>query len=89
MAIGSHVLRHVYEDETNAELVITVQVDEIQCQLTSSAQPINMPDDELLQAVCDLVDLHERCDTGLTRAVYRYDKLPDGKWDMNGQFSYA
>ncbi len=88
MAIGGHVLRHVYEDETSAELSITVQDGQIQYGLISDAQPINLPDDELVQAICDLVGLHERCGSGLSGAVYQYQKNPDGRWQMATRFSY-
>lgn len=93
MAIGGHVLRHVYEDETSAELSIGVQHGQIQYSLVSSAQPINFPDDELVQAICDLVGLHERygsgpSGSGLTKAVYRYHKNPDGGWSVNSSYSY-
>ncbi|WP_433566567.1 hypothetical protein ACQP1O_16020 [Nocardia sp. CA-151230] len=88
MAIGGLVLQHVYEDEMNAELSIAVQAGEIQYQLTSSAQPINFANDALVQAICDLIGLHERYSSGLSGAQYRYDKKPDGTWGMYGNFSY-
>ncbi|MEV6073285.1 hypothetical protein AB0L82_42640 [Nocardia sp. NPDC052001] len=93
MAICGHVLRHVYEDETSAELSIAVQHGQIQYTLVSSAQPINFPDDELVHAICDLVGLHERYSSGpsgagLATAVYRYDKNPDGGWSASASYSY-
>ncbi|MFD3429333.1 hypothetical protein [Nocardia fluminea] len=89
MAIGGHVLRHVYEHETSAELSITVQNKQIQFNLTSDDQLINIPDDELVQAICELVGLHEQHGSGLSQAVYQYQKNPDGSWGFSSSYQYA
>lgn len=62
--LGGHVLRHLYGGETHAELSITVQDRMIQYSLVSELQSANIPDDDLVQAICDLVDLHERFGSG-------------------------
>ncbi|MCC3316802.1 hypothetical protein [Nocardia africana] len=86
--LGGHVLRHLYGGETHAELSITVQDRMIQYSLVSELQSANIPDDDLVQAICDLVDLHERFGSGLCGANYRFVKNPDGRWNMVGRFSY-
>nr|WP_194252453.1 hypothetical protein [Nocardia arthritidis] len=88
-SIGGHVLRHLYADESHAELSITMQDRRIQYGLTSEAQSLVIPDEELVQAICDLVGLHERFESGLCAATYRFSKDSNGKWKMVGHFSYA
>ncbi|MGW4636015.1 hypothetical protein [Nocardia sp. NPDC004415] len=89
LAIGGHVLRHVYEHETSAELTITVRNRQVGYTLISNAQPINLPDDELVQAICDLFDLHEQYASGLTQAIYQYRKDPAGSWTMHSRYHYT
>ncbi|PSR68635.1 hypothetical protein C8258_09025 [Nocardia sp. MDA0666] len=82
------MLRHLYWSETHAELSITVRDRMIQYSLVSELQSANIPDDDLVQAICDLVDLHERFESGLCGANYRFVKNSDGRWNMVGRFSY-
>ncbi|MEV0399217.1 hypothetical protein [Actinoallomurus sp. NPDC050550] len=47
------------------------------------------PADELHHTIAQLVDVHVHAGSDLTTAIYRYDKDPNGRWDMVARFSYA
>ncbi|MFE3100277.1 hypothetical protein [Nocardia tengchongensis] len=88
-SIGYRVLAHLRADEESATL--SVGVDEeggISIQLISDARSIIMTDDDLEVAIVELVNAHERVNTGLSGARYSFSKKADGHWTMVGQFSY-
>ncbi|WP_433185397.1 hypothetical protein [Actinoallomurus sp. CA-150999] len=89
MAIGNLVLREMYEEDTWAEL--TIKIDRVRhyFMLRADTQPGIDPAGELHHAIAQLVNVHVHAGSDLTTAIYRYDKDPNGRWDMVARFSYA
>lgn len=88
LAIGNRVLGEMYEEENSAELTIEIDDEDIHYRLTSDSRLIIVPEDELVEAIVNFVTVNQRAQTNIVKVVYRFQKDPDGRWDVKASFTH-